>query len=210
VEPYVRRLWPKTLIAWSRVLEGRLRDPLVGRHILLGALAGVAATLLIHLELRVTGPPLGPSTDSLPALAGVSAAFVANIAILRDALRVPIYILMAVLVLRVVLRRTWVAYLVYLALPGFLFAAGVALPNVVVALTMFAVSLVVLTRLGLLPMLIIVLFTDWPGIPLTTDPSSWFFPSSVVSMMAFAAIGVYGFVVSLGGQRLFKDQLLDA
>src|SRR5262245_35353667 len=49
VEPYVRRLWPNTLIAWSRVLEGRFRDPLVGRHILLGAIAGLALTVLVHL-----------------------------------------------------------------------------------------------------------------------------------------------------------------
>jgi hypothetical protein len=210
VEPYVRRLWPKTLIAWSRVLEGRLRDPLVGQHILLGALAGLAATLLIHLELHVTGPPLEPSWESLPGLAGVSASFAANIWLLRDALRVPIFILMAVLVLRVVLRRTWVAYLVFLGLPAILYASGVALSNVIIAVTLLALSLGVLTRLGLLPMLVVVLFTDWPNIPLTTDPSSWFFPASVVTMLAFAAVGVYGFVVSLGGQRLFKDRLLDA
>ena len=29
LEPYVRRLWPQALISWSRVLAGRVRDPLV-------------------------------------------------------------------------------------------------------------------------------------------------------------------------------------
>jgi len=67
----------------------------------------------------------------------------------------------------------------------------------------------VLTRFGLLALLVVVLFADWPNIPLTTDPSSWFFPSSVATMVAFAAVDVYGFVVSLGGQRLFKEDLLD-
>jgi hypothetical protein len=46
VEPYVRRLWPGTLVAWTRLLEGRLRDPLIGRHILLGALSGLTLSLL--------------------------------------------------------------------------------------------------------------------------------------------------------------------
>ena len=41
VEPYVRRLWPDSLIAWSRLLDGRLRDPLLGKHILIGALVGI-------------------------------------------------------------------------------------------------------------------------------------------------------------------------
>jgi hypothetical protein len=85
----------------------------------------------------------------------------------------------------------------------------VPLPNAIVAVTLLAVSLVVLTRLGLLAMLVVVLFSDWPNIPLTTDPSSWFFPSSAVTMLVFAAVGVYGFVVSLGGQRLIKDPLAE-
>ena len=132
VEPYVRRLWPKTLIAWSRVLEGRLRDPLVGQHILLGALAGLAATLLIHLELHVTGPPARAVVARPPWPGGLQRRPGGEHRVLREALRVPIYILMAVLVLRVVLRRTWVAYLVFLGLPAILFASGVALPNVIV------------------------------------------------------------------------------
>jgi serine/threonine-protein kinase len=210
IEPYVRRLWPKTLIAWSRVLEGRLRDPLVGQHVLLGALAGVAVSLLIHLELRVTGLPGAPSWQAMAALAGVRADVAAHIDLLRDALRLPIFILMAVLVLRVVLRRTWVAYCVFVGLPVVSFASGASLPDTIVFATLLALSLIVLTRLGLLALLVLVLFSDWPNIPLTTDPSSWFFPSSIVTMLLFAAVGVYGFVVSLGGQRLFKDQLLDA
>ena len=209
VEPYVRRLWPNTLIAWSRVLEGRLRDPLVGRHILLGALAGLAVTLTIHLELRFTGPPDAPSWQGIAPLAGVGANVAAHVDLLREALRIPIFTLMAVLVLRVVLRRTWVAYLVFLGLPAILFASGTPLPDTIVLVTLLVLSLIVLTRLGLLALLVVVLFSDWPNIPLTTDSSSWFFPSSVVTMVVFAAIGVYGFVVSLGGQRLLKDEVLD-
>ena len=41
-EPYVRRLWPGTLISWTRVLSGRVRDPLIGRDVLVGLLAAVA------------------------------------------------------------------------------------------------------------------------------------------------------------------------
>jgi len=210
VEPYVRRLWPKTLIAWSRVLEGRLRDPLVGQHVLLGALAGLAVSLLIHLELEVTGPALEPSWQGVAPLAGVVSTLAAHVGVLQEALLIPIYVLMAVLVLRVVLRRSWVAYLVFLGLPAILTAAGRPLPETIVFVTLLVLSLIVLTRLGLLALLVVVLFTDWPNIPLTTDPSSWFFPSSVATMVAFAAVGLYGFVVSLGGQRLFKEDLLDA
>ena len=53
LEPHVRRLWPGTLIAWSRALEGRFRDPLVGRHLLFGSLAGVGMSFLFVLPTLI-------------------------------------------------------------------------------------------------------------------------------------------------------------
>ena len=46
IEPYVRRLWPHALVSWVRLLDGRFRDPLVGRDVLFGLLAGVGMQLL--------------------------------------------------------------------------------------------------------------------------------------------------------------------
>ena len=58
LEPDVRRRWPETLIAWSRVLTGRWTDPLVGRDVLLGILVGVVHRLLdaaVAAHSRVAG-----------------------------------------------------------------------------------------------------------------------------------------------------------
>jgi hypothetical protein len=52
-----------------------------------------------------------------------------------------------------------------------------------------------------------VTFSSWSELALTADPSSWFFGASVISMAGFAAVAAYGFVVSLGGQQLFKDAI---
>ncbi|HZE19092.1 MAG TPA: serine/threonine-protein kinase, partial [Candidatus Angelobacter sp.] len=46
VEPFLRRRWPHRLIAWTRLLEGKWMDPLVGRETLVGLLAGAAGSLL--------------------------------------------------------------------------------------------------------------------------------------------------------------------
>ena len=48
LEPYVRRYWPHTIISWTRVLSGQIRDPIVGRDALFGLAAGVAGMLLDH------------------------------------------------------------------------------------------------------------------------------------------------------------------
>src|SRR6185295_12946481 len=46
LEPYVRRRWPQTLISWSTVLIGRVRDAVVGRDVLIGCAAGSAVAIL--------------------------------------------------------------------------------------------------------------------------------------------------------------------
>jgi hypothetical protein len=49
LEPYVRRTWPTILVTWSRVVAGRLRDPLVGRDLLVGTVVGFTIALTTPL-----------------------------------------------------------------------------------------------------------------------------------------------------------------
>src|SRR5262249_51216071 len=48
LEPLVRRHSPDALTSWARVVDGRLRDPQVGRDLLLGSVGGL---VLAALEL---------------------------------------------------------------------------------------------------------------------------------------------------------------
>ena len=41
LEPYARKLWPRALISWVRLLNGRFRDPIVGRDVLVGCVQGI-------------------------------------------------------------------------------------------------------------------------------------------------------------------------
>ena len=71
LEPYVRRRWPQTLISWSAVLIGRVRDAVVGRDVLIGCAAGSALAVLNGLSetwLRHAGG--WPNLDTTLPLAG--------------------------------------------------------------------------------------------------------------------------------------------
>ena len=59
LEPYVRRFWPTTLIAWSRMTAGQLRDPLVGRDILIGCLFAAGIQALGDAWVVLVSPALG-------------------------------------------------------------------------------------------------------------------------------------------------------
>jgi serine/threonine-protein kinase len=58
LEPFVRRAWPSMLLGWSRLLSGRIRDPLVGRDVLVGVGCG-AVLALLELMTTVLPPKLG-------------------------------------------------------------------------------------------------------------------------------------------------------
>ncbi|MGH9667877.1 MAG: serine/threonine-protein kinase, partial [Bryobacteraceae bacterium] len=58
LEPYVRRHWPQTIISWSRLLTGRLQDPLVASDVVFGLILAMIWILLIQghdLIMRALG-----------------------------------------------------------------------------------------------------------------------------------------------------------
>ena len=68
LEPYLRRRWPEGIISWSRLLTGHLRDPLVGRDLLLGTSFGILLGVLVRgsswlSDLFATAPSMPDSPD---------------------------------------------------------------------------------------------------------------------------------------------------
>jgi len=73
LEPFVRRLWPSMLVTWTRVLSGRLRDPLIGRDALIGVAAGAALallTLMPYFTVALSGKMPAPGQSDLGPLLG--------------------------------------------------------------------------------------------------------------------------------------------
>jgi hypothetical protein len=75
LEPYVRRAWPDMLVGWTRVVAGRVRDPLVGHDVLIGVTCGAVLALLTLATIFVP-PWLGlsepqPHLTEFPPLFGI-------------------------------------------------------------------------------------------------------------------------------------------
>jgi hypothetical protein len=58
LEPYARRRWPQSLIAWTRLLSGRIRDPLVGGQLLVG-IAFATGVVFVDVLLVLVDPQYG-------------------------------------------------------------------------------------------------------------------------------------------------------
>lgn len=66
VEPFGRRVHPRFLVSWTRLLRGRFNDPLVGRDLLCGAALGTLF-VLFYIRLHVLIPhALGLRTPPPP------------------------------------------------------------------------------------------------------------------------------------------------
>ena len=78
LEPHLRRIWPESMIGWSRLLAGRFRDPLVGRDVLVGVLLAIGngVILALHTILRrwLGRPPQFPLGATANPFDGIEAS----------------------------------------------------------------------------------------------------------------------------------------
>ena len=144
VEPYVRRYWPESLISWNRLQRGRLADPLVASHVLVGTAAWMVMSA-VTIPLWQVRPIWEP--ELLTPLQGGShlAAFLAQVP--AKTLSLTLSFLVIVVVLRVLAgRRLWVADVlacVVLAVTGpldvsepsaFFLSAAIVVPTIYVTI----------------------------------------------------------------------------
>jgi serine/threonine-protein kinase len=107
--PFIRRRWPSVLVSWTRAWRGELRDPLVGRDLLLGLLSGVWLASIARGYNWICGPA-GLSTLSSNLLSSVGVGLIAQLAYsfvsgLIYACWVPFLLVLA----GILLRKRWLA-----------------------------------------------------------------------------------------------------
>jgi serine/threonine-protein kinase len=209
LEPFVRRRWPQILVSWTRLLSGGWRDPLVGRDVLVGCTVGLAITSLAHLAflarswLNYPGLlgfslPLGPVTGGSSAISQL--CFFGARALING-----LAFLFLFLVLRVLLRKDWIATAVFIVVTSVPNIAGaetrwVNAPFVVLTV---ATLLVLLTRFGLLAVVISFFVQNVFNVfPITLRPSAWYSSIGFAALVVVALLTLYGFHTSLGGRPL--------
>jgi serine/threonine-protein kinase len=210
LEPIVRRWWPRSLISWSRLLSGRPRDPLVGRSVLLGALVGACWALLTALDRLATGwAGLDPAPEIF-VLLQLETALSGRLAIAEllgsaiEAVYRGVLELFFLVGLRVVLRRWWLAVLVFVAVNGTLEVLEGIHPAVswlTLGIGIAGVSAFVLIRFGLLTYVTALFcYMILVAAPLSLDLSTWFAETGFFLLAVVAAIGAFGYWTALAGR----------
>jgi serine/threonine-protein kinase len=215
LEPYTRRRWPQALISWKRALSGQLRDPLVGRDVLIGAAAG-ASTALLFVLTRLTPGWLGlPPLEPQPFLKGATLSGFSDVAFrlfvnqFSSVLYAMVFLFMLVL-LRLLLRSNLLAVVAWCLLVGSPLVGEQVGMEWAGGLVRALVYFVVLTRGGLLA-LAVALYVEFNmhESPLTLDPSLWYSTRSIPVFLVLVGLAVYGFHTSLAGKSPLGRILFD-
>jgi predicted Ser/Thr protein kinase len=214
LEPYVRRTWPHVLIGWTRLMSGAWRDPMVGRSVLAGgAMFGLMAILsLMQASLRGAFglPPPTPGNVDWWGLA-TPRGLVGSLAFqLPNSLFNTLFFLMLLVLMRLLLRRPWPAYLAFLLLAALILGLSISpwqLALLVAPLLALLWS-VVLVRAGLLAFFVgFFLWQIGQLVPFTLDSSQMYIATSLLVMGSVALLLCLSLGVALGGRSLLRDDL---
>jgi hypothetical protein len=217
LEPYVRRFWPDGILGWTRLMSGYVRDPRVGRDVLIGCVVAVGLSLnqaLSHLLPPLVGrPPAIPTFQSrVSVLAGTASLTGTMFDLVVSGIFVAMFTVLGYVLLRLALRRvSWAiaAAVVLFALvqaqqvvnstaPVWIAIAGQAV--------LIAIVTTVVVRYGLLVSAVgSGVANILEAVPMTASLGHWTATTSNLAIAVVLAITFFGFYASRAGQPLFGN-----
>jgi len=215
LEPYLRRRSPQLLISWTRLLDGRFRDPLVGRDLLAGALLGSAFAAVTYFRNALPGwinipgrYPLDPGRLPLGSAAEAISQFSGLVSF---ALLYALAFVSLLVLAQLIFRKHWLAIgvcglvLFLTLLPG----QNLWLEVPTIALEVLII-LIAMARFGLLGFA----FTMFFNFSLTSfsqalDFSHWYSARSWFVLLVCVGLALYGFRRALGGKPILSAIALE-
>ena len=202
LEPYVRKHWPQVLVSWTTLLAGRVADPVVGRDLLVGTALGVVWTLLVRGldgwsgEHELFGYP--GATELLMGLRSTVALVLQGV---PYAVRNAFFYFFLLFLLRVVLRRQWIAAVAFVGCSPFwalLAMTGSPWVNAAVSLLYFGSGAVAVLRWGLLSYAVGIFISELLlKLPATLDSSAWYFGNMLTIVAVAVALASWGFYTAV-------------
>jgi hypothetical protein len=202
-------LWPGTLISWTRMLTGRLQDPLVGRDVLVGTLAGITTAVILLVQVSISGQYPVPvfRQSAVEALTSTVWSGAYLTAAVLDGILFTVAGIASFVLLRLMLRRAWIAAAALCALSIPFSPTGIStISDAIGTATIVAFHLTIVVRFGLLATAVTFIVTrllTW--LPLTLNADAWYFGHSLLVLLTIFGLATYGFFAALGGRPAFGE-----
>jgi serine/threonine-protein kinase len=218
LEPYVRRLRPWTLVSWTRLLNGGVKDGVVGRDVLMGLAFGTSLTLVSlgarALFIWLGQPERAPELLALDSLLSTRLllSYVSGLPV--SATLGGLALMLLFLILRLLTRRDWIAavLVVGVLVTGELAESGEQQQSLWLMLPLAALAwgtfLLLLLRFGVLAAITAVWTSNMLRIPaLMYAPGSWVGTAVFVIVPLLLSTAVLAFRSATGGHLGVKRYL---
>ena len=213
LEPYIRRRSPYRLVSWSRLLEGRFRDPLVGRDLLIGLACGAAAITAVTMLTETLGrvfPPAIPSTSLIATIGSTRLVWATVSWFLLAAINGAMMFLILPLILQIVLRSWYAAIIVFwLFIAAFVGNSGEGwrVPDLLGSAVAWGACLFALYRYGVVAGAMAIFTVNTLGtLPQSADWSAWYSAPGLLVAAILAALAGWAFYLALGKRSLLDGQ----
>lgn len=201
LEPFVRSTRPALLISWTRLLSGRVTDPMIGRDILAGgllALTGAAAFCLSGWTKLWVQHPFEPNNAmDLTGFGSVMGSIEMLLMALNPSLVMAVLVFLAMT--SRVIRNIWLSagVLAIVATGGFILFSARSWPTMLASGVWISLGVVAVARFGLLAGVSwSVFFMLGMRSALTTDFTLWHADAVLFRLSVMIGLAVFGFWIA--------------
>ncbi len=198
--------------SWTRLVSGRIRDPLVGRDVLFGVMLALTWVLIYEIRLSFSVAHFGVSPEllSIDYLLGLRRTLGACIVQLPGGIQGTLFFFVILILFRFVLRKPWAAALAFVALFTTLKALGSPHPAMEAAsgIFIYGIAAFALVRFGLVTLAVAVFVANvMMNLPANFDFSRWYAPNAMSVPIGILALGAWGFYAALAGQKIIRGEM---
>jgi hypothetical protein len=160
--------------------------------------------LAYHLAARLGAPPAIPDTNYLVSSRIAISAWLEHI---PDSISGTLLVFLTLFLCRVLLRKSWLAGIGFVLLFTALKSVSADYPAVSwpIEAILYTILAVGALRFGLVAFVVALYTADVAlNIPITLNPSAWYFTGTTLALATIAALAIWGFYTALAGQAPWK------
>jgi hypothetical protein len=163
----------------------------------------------VLVRMRQGGAPGFPSSEYLMGMREAAGTWLSTLA---TSILGTLLFFFALVLLRVLVRKTWLAaalFVILFTIPKVLGSNHVVVDTLVWA-TIYAIAAIGVVRFGLIVLGISSMLANvLLNLPYTLDFSNWYAAQCFFLALTFVAVGAWGVYTSLAGKPLWRDEFLD-
>ena len=211
LEPFVRKTWPKVLVSWNRLLQGKVTDPFVAKEILIGCVLGAVGAGLVAVSVTIDDASvqtlMGRKFCKPEILAGGQFVIAGMIQVLYGALP-GVFTMLVIVVFRLITRFDALAILAFVSYWTYVSSGpDDSWMSILLTALLQLLMVIIVLKCGLLALIVFnIVEALLTFFPITFNTDDWFFPMGLIGFAIPAVIAIAAFFLAMGDKSPLRQR----